>query len=90
MHAIALCNLAELCAGVMIDASLPHDMRWIPKGMTVQYLKKAKGTMRAVATPVIPIASGSAYDLPINVDVVDAAGERVFNAVVTMWLSPKK
>ena len=90
VHAIALCNLAELCAGVMIDASLPHDMRWIPKGMTVQYLKKAKGTMRAVATPVIPIASGSAYDLPINVDVVDAAGERVFNAVVTMWLSPKK
>src|SRR5690349_14389150 len=40
VHAIALCNLAELCAGVMTDASLPAGMRWIPKGMTVQYLKK--------------------------------------------------
>ena len=90
VHAIALCNLAELCAGVMTDASLPADMRWIPKGMTVQYLKKASGTQRGVATPVIPIASAAAgYDLPVNVDVFDPAGERVFNAVVTMWLSPR-
>src|SRR5688500_8199388 len=51
VHAIALCNLAELCAGVMTDASLPAGMRWIPKGMTVQYLKKAVGTMRGVALP---------------------------------------
>ena len=90
VHAIALCNLAELCAGVMIDASLPHDMRWIPKGMTVQYLKKANGTMRAVATPMIPIASATTgYDLPINVDVLDPAGEQVFHAEIRMWLSPK-
>jgi hypothetical protein len=91
VHAIALCNLAELCAGVMVDASLPADMRWIPKGMTVAYLKKASGTMRAVATPMIPIASrAEAYDLPINVDVLDPAGLKVFNAVITMWLSPRK
>jgi acyl-coenzyme A thioesterase PaaI-like protein len=90
VHAIALCNLAELCAGVMTDASLPSDMRWIPKGMTVRYLKKAVGTQRGVATPAIPIVSAAAgYDLPVNVDVFDPAGERVFNAVVTMWLSPK-
>jgi uncharacterized protein (TIGR00369 family) len=91
VHAIALCNLAELCAGVLTDASLPHDMRWIPKGMTVQYLRKASGTMRAVATPVVPIVSAAAgYDLPVNVDVFDPAGERVFNAEIRMWLSPKK
>jgi acyl-coenzyme A thioesterase PaaI-like protein len=90
VHAIALCNLAELCGGVMTDASLPADMRWIPKGMTVQYLKKAVGTQRGVATPTIPIVSSAAgYDLPVNVDVFDPAGERVFNAVITMWLSPK-
>ena len=91
VHAIALCNLAELVAGVMTDASLPKDMRWIPKGMTVQYLKKAVGTQRGVATPVVPIVSAAAgYDLPVNVDVFDPAGERVYNAVITMWVSPKK
>ncbi len=90
VHAIALCNLAELCAGVLTDASLPKNMRWIPKGMTVQYLKKANGTMRAVATPAIDIVSATtAYDLPINVDVFDPAGERVFNAEIRMWMSPK-
>ncbi len=88
VHAIALCNLAELTAGVMTDASLPKGMRWIPKGMTVQYLKKAKGRMRGVATPTIPLlASGSGYELPVNVDVFDPAGERVFNAEIRMWLS---
>lgn len=91
VHAIALCNLAELCAGVLTDASLPKDMRWIPKGMTVSYLKKASGTMRAVATPNIPIVSAAeGYDLPINVDVFDGAGEKVFNAEIRMWLTPKK
>jgi len=90
VHAIALCNLAELCAGVMTDASLPRDMRWIPKGMTVQYLKKAKGRLRGVATPAIPIVSAKeGYELPVNVDVLDAAGERVFNAVIAMWVSPR-
>lgn len=31
VHAIAMCNLAELTAGLMVDASLPKGMRWIPK-----------------------------------------------------------
>ena len=41
VHAIALCNIAELVAGLMVDASTPSGMRWIPKGMQVDYLKKA-------------------------------------------------
>jgi acyl-coenzyme A thioesterase PaaI-like protein len=91
VHAIALCNLAELCAGVMTDASLPADMRWIPKGMTVAYLKKAKGRLHGIATPEIAIVSASeGYDLPVNVDVLDAAGDKVFNARIAMWLSPKR
>ena len=90
VHAIALCNLAELCAGVMTDASLPRDMRWIPKGMTVSYLRKANGTMHATATPMIPIVSATeGYDLPVSVDVLDPAGEKVFHAEIRMWLSPK-
>ena len=90
VHAIALCNLAEFVGGLTCEVSIPRDMRWIPKGMDVQYLKKAKGTMRAVATPMIPIVSaGAGYDLPINVDVVDSAGEKVFHAEIRMWMSPK-
>ena len=90
VHAIALCNLAEFIGGLTTDVSLPPSMRWIPKGMTVEYLKKAIGTMRAVATPEFsPTASGAAYTLPVLVDVSDAQGEAVFQARIAMWVSPK-
>ena len=89
VHAIALCNLAELCAGLMTDASLPRGMRWIPKGMMVRYLKKARGTLVGTATPELPIrASAEPYELPVRVEVRDTAGEVVFDARIGMWLSP--
>lgn len=91
VHAIAMCNLAELVGGVMVDASLPPDMRWIPKGMEVKYQAKARGVLKAVATPAQPIASAaSGYDLPVNVSVTDAAGVEVFQATIAMWVSPRK
>jgi acyl-coenzyme A thioesterase PaaI-like protein len=90
VHAIALCNLAELSGGLMVDASLPPSMRWIPKGMTVEYLRKAVGTMRAVATLAQPIvAAPNGYELPVDIGVADPAGEAVFRARITMWLSPR-
>jgi acyl-coenzyme A thioesterase PaaI-like protein len=90
VHAIALCNLAEFIAGLTTEVSLPTSMRWIPKGMTVEYLKKAMGTMRAVATPEFtPTASEAAYALPVLVGVFDAQGEAVFQARIAMWVSPK-
>ena len=91
VHAIALCNLAELCAGVMTDASLPKGMRWIPKGMSVRYLAKARGTLTGVATPEFePRVAAEGYELPVLVEVSNAAGETVFDARVAMWLSPSK
>ena len=91
VHAIALCNLAELCAGLMTDASLPRGMRWIPKGMTVRYLKKATGTLVGRAAPEIAlVATEIGYDLPVLVEVRDGAGELVFDARIAMWLSPAK
>jgi acyl-coenzyme A thioesterase PaaI-like protein len=90
VHAIALCNLAELSAGVMTEASLPASMRWIPKGMSVEYLKKARGTMHAIAMPDIPIVdAATGYDLPVTVSVRDPQGDEVFRARIMMWLSPK-
>ncbi|MGH8055200.1 MAG: hotdog fold domain-containing protein [Stenotrophomonas sp.] len=91
VHAIAMCNLAELVAGVMVDATLPADMRWIPKGMEVKYQAKALGVLKAVATPALPIVSAAAgYDLPVEVSVTDAAGVEVFHAQIAMWVSPRK
>lgn len=90
VHAIALCNLAELTAGLVTDVSIPASMRWIPKGMQVQYLKKAVGTMTATATPAeAPRESAEGYPLPIDVTVRDTGGEAVFSARIDMWVSPR-
>ncbi|MEZ5545873.1 MAG: hotdog fold domain-containing protein [Lysobacteraceae bacterium] len=91
VHAIALCNLAELTGGLVTDASIPDSMRWIPRGMTVEYLKKAKGTMRAVAMPdAAPREAAEGYELPVVVEVFDSAGEKVFRARIAMWVSPRR
>ncbi len=90
VHAIALCNLAEFAGGLMTDASIPASMRWIPKGMSVEYLKKAVGRQTAVATPEFaPVESAAGYELPVNVVVTNPGGDAVFKARISMWISPK-
>lgn len=89
VHAIALCNLAEFVGGLTCDVSLPRGMRWIPKGMQVEYLKKAVGTMTATAEPAFtPDVRAEGYNLPVNVSVRDDAGAEVFRAVIAMWITP--
>lgn len=91
VHAIALCNLAEFIGGLTCDVSIPPSMRWIPKGMSVEYMKKAVGTMRATATPAFePHASAEGCELPFDVVVADPAGDIVFHARIAMWISPRK
>lgn len=90
VHAIALCNLAELTAGLMTDVTIPASLRWIPKGMRVEYLRKAVGTMRAAATPDLPaVETDQGYELPVTVVVTDAQGDAVFRARIAMWVSPR-
>ena len=90
-HAIAMCNMAELCGGMLAEVTVPHTThRWIPKGMTVEYLKKAETDLRAVsALNPIPTFDG-ALDLLVTVNVYDTNDQRVFRAVITMYVSPKK
>jgi uncharacterized protein (TIGR00369 family) len=89
VHAIAMCNLAELAAGTMTEVSIPDSMRWLPKGMTVEYLKKSSGGVHATAT-LPEVAEGPGRDVPAAVEIKDDAGEVVCRATITMWVSPRK
>ncbi|WP_152222709.1 hotdog fold domain-containing protein [Pseudomonas sp. SCB32] len=85
VHAIALCNAAELVAGTVTDVSIPTGRRWSPRGMTVEYLAKATGDVRAVA-------DASAVDWSqegdIRVPVLAYVGDKpVFRAEITMYVS---
>jgi uncharacterized protein (TIGR00369 family) len=89
VHAIACCNLAEIAAGTMLEASLPKTMRWLPRGMNVQYLKKAESDLTATAT-AMDYAEGPARDVVVAVDIKDATGQIVVHADIAMYVSPRK
>ena len=90
VHAIAMCNMAEIAGGTMTDVTVPSGFRWIPKGMTVEYLAKAKTDLTATAR-IEPLPDfDQAMELPVTVAVKDSAETLVFRAVITMWVSPKK
>lgn len=89
VHAIALCNMAELAGGLATDAAMPSTMRWIPKGMSVRYLRKARGQMTATARIDPLVARVDAHESQARIAIADAAGETVFEADIAMWISPR-
>jgi acyl-coenzyme A thioesterase PaaI-like protein len=89
VHAIALCNAAELAAGLATDAALASTQRWIPKQMTVRYLRKASGTLVATASVTVPLPGAAAQAAHALVEVRNAVGEAVFDADIAMWISPR-
>jgi acyl-coenzyme A thioesterase PaaI-like protein len=89
VHAIAMCNLAELVAGLVTEVTIPGAMRWLPKGMQVDYLKKAEGGVEATAT-IAEIGEGPAREVPVTVEIRDATGATACRALITMWVSPRK
>lgn len=91
VHAIALCNMAELVGGTMTEVTIPKTHRWIPKGMTVEYLKKANHDVLAIAEPGGTVDWSKAGEYKVGVIIKDTVtDEDVFRAMISMWVSPKK
>jgi acyl-coenzyme A thioesterase PaaI-like protein len=88
VHAIALANLAELAGNVALMYSLPDDARFIVSGMTIEYTKKARGTITAVGESPIPRGAARAQ-LDVPVVLRDAGGEEVCRAVLHSLVGPK-
>jgi len=88
VHALAMGNLCELAAGTMMEVSVPPGMRWIPRGMTIEYLKPARSNIRAEARLAKERWPGK-EDVPVPVVVYDRAGEEVVRACITMHVSPR-
>jgi hypothetical protein len=85
-----MCNMAELAAGTMTEVTIPSTHRWIPKGMTVKYLKVATTDLVAVATPEAAMDWSAPREYPVNVVVRNQQAEPVFEAMITMWVSLRK
>ena len=90
VHAIASCNLAEYAMGVLAEATVPSTHRWIPRGMSVQYLAKAETDLLAVATfPEAPAFGDEREDVDADVTLTDAHGREVVHATISLRISPR-
>jgi acyl-coenzyme A thioesterase PaaI-like protein len=89
VHAIAMCNAAELVGGSVMEATIEPHLRWIPVGMTVEYTKIARSDLRARCVESSERVN-RVGELPIHVELVDPNGDVVFTATIRMRVSEKK
>ena len=87
VHVIAICNALEMAMGGLAEASIPKHLRWIPKGMQVNYTAKATTDIRvtAEANP----EDWRPGDLPVTVKAYRDDGTVVVEGVITLYVSEK-
>lgn len=90
IHAVALTNLAEMTGSLVMAYSMPDDARFIITGIDIEFQRKARGTIRAVAQTVLPgdVSENCAVD--VDVWLYDEKNVEVSKAVVRALVGPKK
>jgi len=87
VHVIAICNALEMAMGGLAEATIPKHLRWIPKGMQVNYTAKATSNIRATAeTNPDDWKPG---DLPVTVKACREDGTVVVEGSIMLYISEK-
>jgi hypothetical protein len=89
IHAVALANLVELTGNTALAYSLPDDARFIVSKMSVEYLAKARGAIRATATCDVP-NTNERRELEVLVRIENEDGQVVTRGVLSSLVGPKK
>ena len=81
IHAVALLNVAEQASGMAMLTALPAGVRGIVTQISMQYLKKARGTIRAVSHVVAPTVTTDT-EIDVEAECRDPEGDVVARATV--------
>ena len=88
IHAIALANLGEVTTGLATLMGLPDNARGIPKGISIEYLKKARGDLTAECRVEVPDIVTERVTLDVVADIKNPQGEIVTRATAHWVVGP--
>jgi acyl-coenzyme A thioesterase PaaI-like protein len=88
VHAIALTNLAEIAGNLALLYSAPDDSRMILTGLSMEYLKKARGHLEAECHCPIP-DSNAKREFRLEVPIRDGDGNTVAVGTLRSLLGPR-
>jgi len=88
VHAIALMNVAEISSGLALLAALPRGARGILVGLSIEYVKKSRGTITASCRAAESFPAERAEHLLRSV-LTDAAGDVVARAEARWLVGPE-
>jgi len=88
VHAIALANLGELTSGLAVMSALPDGIRGIITGLSMDYLKKARGRLLAESrcAPLSLANVSGDIDFDVVTEIRDSNKEIVARATVSWRL----
>lgn len=87
MHVIAIANGLEMAMGFMAEASIPKGLRWIPKGISLEYPAKANTDL--VCSAYVDPSDWKPGDMSVTVVARDAEGGEVVTGTINLWISEK-
>ena len=87
VHAIAQMNLAEVASGLAMMYGLPDHARGIVTALSIEYLKKARGTLTAEAV-LDPPRTNDRREYEFESTIRDASGEVVAQAKARWLIGP--
>lgn len=88
VHAIAMANLCEFIGGTLMEISIRRDMRWIPRGMEIEYLARATTDLTGICA-LDQWEWQEKQDVVMTVNVFDSLEQPVARARIPMYVSPR-
>jgi acyl-coenzyme A thioesterase PaaI-like protein len=80
-------NLGEVTTGLAMTLAMPDDARGIVTGLSMEYVKKARGLLTAECTaPAFDATVSAQHDF--RADIVDESGDVVARATAHWLVGP--